>query len=71
MPRRIKIGVLTLAALISIAGWKSLDALLRPTPGRRVASVQGDTSMAQKIKKFDVNGKEFLTPEQDPASELC
>ena len=71
MPRRIKIGVLTLAALISIAGWKGLDALLRPTPGRRVASVQGDISMAQKIKKFDVNGKEFLTPEQDPASELC
>jgi len=71
MPRKIKIGVLAFAALISFAGWKGLDALLRPAPGRRVARVQGDTPMARKITKSDTEWKESLTTEQDLISRPC
>jgi peptide methionine sulfoxide reductase msrA/msrB len=71
MPGRMKIGVLTFAALISFAGWKGLNALLRPAPGRRIARVQGDTPMAQKIKKSDTEWEESLTPEQDLVSRQC
>lgn len=51
MPRTLKILVLAFASLIMLAAWKGLDALLRPTSGRRVAWTQGDTQMARKIKK--------------------
>ena len=71
MPRTLKILVLAFASLITLAGWKGLDALLRPTPGRRVAWTQGDTQMARKIKKADTEWKESLTSEQDLVSRPC
>ena len=71
MPRTLKILILAFASLITLAGWKGLDALLRPTPGRRVAWTQGDTQMARKIKKADTEWKESLTSEQDLVSRPC
>lgn len=61
MPQRMKIGVLALAVLISFAGWKGLDAVLRPVPPRLAARVEGGLSMAQMTEK----------PEQEQASRPC
>jgi peptide methionine sulfoxide reductase msrA/msrB len=60
----MKIGVMAIAALIMIAGWKGLDAVLRPAPGRQIARVQGDRPMVRKIKKSDKECKRSLTVEQ-------
>ena len=71
MPRIMKIAILASAALVSFAGWESLNALLKSTPGTMVARVQGDTPMAQEIKKSDTEWKKILTPEQFMVMRQC
>lgn len=51
MFRTVKIAMLALATLITFAGWKGLNALLKSTPETMVARVQGETLMVQKTLK--------------------
>jgi methionine-S-sulfoxide reductase len=46
-----KIGAVAIAALMTLAGWKGLDAVMRPAPRGEITGLQGDHPMPRKIEK--------------------
>jgi len=71
MPFRIKIIVLAAAAFVSLAGWKSLNALFLSPAGRTTVQERGDTSMPKKIRKTESEWKEALGPERFSVMRAC
>jgi len=71
VPRIMKIAILASAVLISFAGWESLNALLKSTPGTMVARVQGETLMVQKTLRYDHEGEGRPRPGQDTLMGQC
>ena len=62
MPRIARVAILALAALIGLAGWKGLDALLGPSPIPGIQLQPGEKPMTPKVVKTDKEWKENLTP---------
>ncbi len=71
MPARVKIAVLALAAVLSVAGWKGLEALAGHGPGRTPAVSQEGQDMPPKVKKSEKEWKAALTPEQFDVMRKC
>jgi peptide methionine sulfoxide reductase msrA/msrB len=64
MSLRIKAAILAAAVLITMAGWKGLNALAESSPGPTTHHVLGDKTMVVKIHKTDEEWKALLAPLQ-------
>jgi len=64
MSLKIKAAILAVAVLISLAGWKGLNALVRATPGPAVQHVLGEKTMIAKIHKSERQWQAELSPLQ-------
>lgn len=64
MSLRIKAAILAAATLISLAGWRSLNALVKSEPSPSVEHVLGDRAMSRKIQKSDAEWRVVLDPLQ-------
>ena len=72
MFRTVKIAMLALATLITFAGWKGLNTLLKSTPETMVARVQGETLMVKNLEtKYDhgTGWPSFTSPISDDSIE--
>ena len=64
MRASVKIVILTMATLLSLAWWRGLDALLHRQAPVPAISATGEQDMADKVKKTEKEWKKALTPEQ-------
>jgi peptide methionine sulfoxide reductase msrA/msrB len=64
MSLKIKAVILAAAVIISLAGWKGLNAVVRATPGPVVRHVLGEKTMIAKIHRLDREWKALLNPLQ-------
>ena len=64
MSLKIKAAILAAAVIISLAGWKGLNAIVRAAPGPAVQHILGEKTMIAKIHKSDLGWKVLLTPLQ-------
>lgn len=62
MSFRIKAVILAAAVLISLAGWRSLNALAKSGPGSTVEHLLGERSMSHKVQKSDAEWRIVLDP---------
>jgi peptide methionine sulfoxide reductase msrA/msrB len=67
----IKIAILTVAVLLSLAWWRGLDALLHGQAHRPAAASTGEQDMSPKVKKTDKEWRSVLTPEQYDVMRKC
>jgi peptide methionine sulfoxide reductase msrA/msrB len=68
----VKIAILALATLLSLAWWKGLNALLeRDAPKPALISQEGGQDMTKKIKRTEKEWKAALTPEQYEVMRKC
>jgi peptide methionine sulfoxide reductase msrA/msrB len=66
-----RIVALAAAVLITMAGWKGLDALLGQVTVPRIMHPTGENTMARKVVKTDKEWKESLTPERYKVMWQC
>ncbi len=67
----VKIAIFALATLLSLGGWKGLNALLDRDAPRRSTLLAGDQAMPNKVKKTDKEWKSALSPEQYEVMRKC
>ncbi len=71
MRASVKIAIFALATLLSLAGWRGINALLgRDAPGP-ASIASGGQDMPDKVKKTDKEWKATLTPEQYDVMRKC
>ncbi len=71
MRASVKIVILTMATLLSLAWWRGLDALLHRHASMPAISATGEQDMADKVKKTEKEWKKALTPEQYDVMRKC
>jgi peptide methionine sulfoxide reductase msrA/msrB len=71
VPIRVKIAVLAVAVLLSLAGWKGLNALAEQGAPRPAVVSRGGQDMPQKVKKSEKEWKAALTPDQFEVMRKC
>jgi len=67
----VKIAIFALATLLSLGGWRGLQALLDRDAPRRSTLLAGDPIMPNKVKKTDKEWKAALSPEQYDVMRKC
>jgi len=71
MRASVKIVILTMATLLSLAWWRGLDALLHRRAPMPAISAAGEQDMANKVKKTEKEWRAALTPEQYSVMRKC
>jgi peptide methionine sulfoxide reductase msrA/msrB len=64
MPLRIKAAILAAATLITLTGWRGLNALMRGGPAPTESHELGEKPMSRKVHKSEDEWKAVLTPLQ-------